>query len=66
MVKDTTLINIIREQGERYLFTLNNSRILNDQNLQSLGSFFCTNMEIFTKGKIGNIDYNISESECYV
>ena len=33
MVKDTTLINIIREQGERYLFTLNNSRILNDQNL---------------------------------
>lgn len=30
MVKDTTLINGTKEQGERYLFTLNNSRLLND------------------------------------
>ncbi len=29
MVKDTTLMNSIKEQGERYLFTLNNSRLLN-------------------------------------
>lgn len=30
LVKDTTLINSIKEQNERYLFTINNSRILND------------------------------------
>lgn len=29
MVKDTTLMNSIKEQGERYLFTLDNSRLLN-------------------------------------
>lgn len=32
MVKDTTLINIIKEQSDRYLFTLNNSHLLNDFN----------------------------------
>ena len=30
IVKDTTLINRIKEQGERYLFTLNNSHLLNE------------------------------------
>ncbi len=30
LVKDTTLINNLKEFGERYLFTLNNSRLLND------------------------------------
>ena len=30
LVKDTTLINGTKEQSERYLFTLNNSRLLND------------------------------------
>lgn len=30
LVKDTTLINNIKEHNERYLFTINNSRILND------------------------------------
>lgn len=30
LVKDTTLINSIKEHNERYLFTINNSRILND------------------------------------
>ena len=30
MVKDTTLMNSIKEQAERYLFTLNNSRLLNN------------------------------------
>lgn len=30
LVKDTTLINVVREQSDRYLFTLRNSRILND------------------------------------
>ena len=30
MVKDTTLMNGTKEQGERYLFTLNNSRLLNE------------------------------------
>lgn len=30
LVKDTTLMNGIKEQSERYLFTLNNSRLLND------------------------------------
>jgi hypothetical protein len=30
MVKDTTLINGTKEQADRYLFTLNNSRLLND------------------------------------
>ena len=30
LVKDTTLINGVKEQGERYLFTLKNSRLLND------------------------------------
>lgn len=29
MVKDTTLMNSVKEQAERYLFTLNNSRLLN-------------------------------------
>ena len=32
LVKDTTLINTVKETGERYLFTLNNSRLLNDDN----------------------------------
>ncbi len=31
LVKDTTLINGIKEQGERYLFTLSNSRLLNEK-----------------------------------
>jgi len=31
LVKDTTLINSTVEQGERYLYTLNNSRLLNDK-----------------------------------
>lgn len=30
LVKDTTLINSVKEQTDRYLFTLKNSRILND------------------------------------
>ena len=30
LVKDTTLINTIKEEGERYLFTLENSRLLHD------------------------------------
>ena len=30
LVKDTTLMNRAKEQGERYLFTLDNSRLLND------------------------------------
>ncbi len=30
MVKDTILINACKEQNDRYLFTLNNSRLLND------------------------------------
>lgn len=30
LVKDVTLINGTKEQGERYLFTLNNSRLLNN------------------------------------
>ena len=30
LVKDTTLINGTKEQGERYLFGLNNSRLLNE------------------------------------
>ena len=30
LIKDTTIINGIKEQGERYIFTLNNSRLLND------------------------------------
>ena len=30
LVKDTTLINGAKEQAERYLFTLNNSRLFND------------------------------------
>jgi len=30
MVKDTTLMNGAKEQGERYLFTINNSRLLNE------------------------------------
>ena len=32
LVKDTTLINGIKEQSERYLFTLSNSRLLNEFN----------------------------------
>lgn len=31
LVKDTTLINSTKEQAERYIFTLNNSRLLNDK-----------------------------------
>ena len=31
LVKDTTLMNGIKEQSERYLFTLNNSRLFNDK-----------------------------------
>ena len=30
LVKDTTLINATKEQGERYLYILDNSRIFND------------------------------------
>lgn len=30
LVKDTTLINVVKEQTDRYLFTLNNSRLFND------------------------------------
>ena len=30
LIKDTTLINIVKEQTERYLFTLNNSRLFKD------------------------------------
>ena len=30
MVKDTTLMNATKEQGERYLFIINNSRIFSD------------------------------------
>lgn len=30
LIKDTTLINVIKEQGERYIFTINNSRLLNE------------------------------------
>lgn len=30
LVKDTTLINGVKEQGEHYLFTLTNSRVLNN------------------------------------
>ena len=30
LVKDTTLMNSIKEQSDRYLFTLNNSRLLNE------------------------------------
>lgn len=30
LVKDTTLINSTKEQAERYVFTLNNSRLLNE------------------------------------
>ena len=29
LVKDTTLINVVKEQSDRYLFTMNNSRIFN-------------------------------------
>ena len=32
MVKDTIMMNTIKESTDRYLFTLNNSRILNDFN----------------------------------
>lgn len=31
MVKDTTLINSVKEQADRYLFTLKNSRLLNEK-----------------------------------
>lgn len=34
LVKDTTLINGIREQSERYMFTKMNSYLLNDKNLE--------------------------------
>lgn len=30
LIKDTTLINLSKEHSERYLFTINNSRLLND------------------------------------
>ena len=30
MVKDNILINGVKEQGERYIFTMNNSRLFND------------------------------------
>ncbi len=30
LIKDTTLINLVKEQTERYLFTLNNSRLFKD------------------------------------
>lgn len=30
LVKDTTLINVVKEQTDRYLFTLNNSRLFNN------------------------------------
>ncbi len=30
LVKDTTLVNSVKEQSEHYLFTLKNSRLLND------------------------------------
>ena len=30
LIKNTTLINSIKEHNDRYLFTINNSRILND------------------------------------
>ncbi len=30
LVKDTTLINATKEQGERYIYILNNSRLFND------------------------------------
>lgn len=32
LVKDTTLINTVKEITDRYLFTLSNSRLLNDDN----------------------------------
>lgn len=32
LVKDTTLMNSVKEQSERYLFTLKNSRLLNELN----------------------------------
>lgn len=32
LVKDTTLINTVKETTDRYLFTLSNSRLLNDEN----------------------------------
>ena len=32
LVKDTTLINVIKEHTERYLFTLSNSRLFSDLN----------------------------------
>ena len=31
LVKDTTLINGVKEQSERYLFTLENSRLFNEK-----------------------------------
>lgn len=30
LIKDTTLINLVKEQTERYLFTLSNSRLFNE------------------------------------
>ena len=30
LIKDTTLINSIKEQGDHYTFTMKNSRLLND------------------------------------
>ena len=32
LVKDTTLINITKEHSDRFLFTMNNSRLFNDSN----------------------------------
>ena len=30
LIKDTTLINLVKEQTERYLFTISNSRLFKD------------------------------------
>ena len=30
LLKDTTLMNMIKEQSDQYLFMLNNSRVLNE------------------------------------
>ena len=40
LVKDTTLINGVKEQSERYLFTLENSRLFNEKQ-ETQSSFFC-------------------------
>ena len=30
LIKDTTLMNLVKEQTERYLFTISNSRLFKD------------------------------------